>query len=343
MTHGELATRIDSRPAGTREPLLLALAGSETLGRAVAEAAGAEFAVADEREFERGEHKARCPVSVRGRDVAVLHRVHGEVEGTSVNDRLLRLWFLTASVRDAGARSVTVCAPYLPYARKDRRTRARDPLGSRYVAQHFEASGANRIVVIEPHDLAAFENAFRIEAIALPLAPLLLDWLATRAPAGPFAIVSPDVGGTKRAQRLRELLGRRLGLEFGFAFVEKRRASGVLSGELLVGNVDGATCLLLDDLISSGTTLARAAAACRKGGARAAWVAAAHPLFLPEAAGTLSGTAVERILVTDSVPVAAEVAAQLPLETLPLGPYLGATLDRIWRGGSVSELAGLPD
>jgi phosphoribosylpyrophosphate synthetase len=73
------------------------------------------------------------------------------------------------------------------------------------------------------------------------------------------------------------------------------------------------------------------------------WIAAAHPLFLPDAVGTLAGAAVERILVTDSVPVAAEVAAQLPLATLALGPYLGAVLDRVWRGGSVSELAGLPE
>lgn len=325
-----------------QDPLLVTLAGSEGLGRAVAETAGAEFALAEEREFERGEHKARCTVSVRGRDVAVLHRVHGDVEGTSVNDRLVRLWFLTASIRDAGARSVTVCAPYLPYARKDRRTRSRDPLGSRYVAQHFETAGADRILVVEPHDLGAFENAFRIEAIALPLAPLLLGWLANQPPCEPLAIVSPDVGGTKRAQRLRELMARRLGLDLGFAFVEKHRSGGVLSGELLVGKVDGATCLLLDDLISSGTTLARAAAACRKGGARAVWVAAAHPLFLPEAAGVLSGAAADRILVTDSVPVAARMAEALPLETLSLAPYIGAALDRVWRGGSISELAGLP-
>jgi ribose-phosphate pyrophosphokinase len=322
-------------------PLLFALGGSERLGAAVAGAAGVALGAVEEREFERGEHKARPLVSVRGRDTAVLHCVHGDLEGPSANDRLVRLWFFAAAVRDAGARSVTAVVPYLPYSRKDRRTKARDPLGSRYVAQHVEASGIERIVTVEPHNVAAFENAFRIEALALPLAPPLADWVAAQRPAAPLVVVSPDVGGTKRAQQLRELLARRLAVEPGLAFVEKRRSGGVLSGGLLVGEVGAAQCLIVDDLVSSGTTLARAAEACRGAGARALWVAAAHALFLPGAAATLEQSGLERVLVTDSVPVPAALAGRLPLQVLGLGPYLGAVLRRLWYGGSVSELAGI--
>lgn len=322
-------------------PVLFALGGSERLGSAVAAAAGIELAALEEREFERGEHKARPLVGVRSRDVAILHGVHGDLAGPSVNDRLMRLWFFAAAVRDAGARSVTVLVPYLPYSRKDRRTKARDPVGSRYVAQHFEAAGIDRIVTVEPHNVSAFENAFRIEAVALPLAPLVTDWIRAHRRAEPLIVVSPDVGGTKRAQQLRELLARRAGIDSGLAFVEKRRSGGVLSGDLLVGEVRGASCLIVDDLVSSGSTLARAAMACRAGGAREIFVAAAHALFLPAAVDAMGTAAFGRVLVTDSVPVQAEIMTKLPIELLALGPYLGAALSRLWNGGSLSDLAGL--
>lgn len=322
-------------------PLVFALAGSEALGRSIAERANAMLAPHEEREFERGEHKARPLATVRNRDVAIVHAVHGDLGGPTANDRLVRLWLFTAAVRDAGARSITVVVPYLPYSRKDRRTKARDPVGSRYVAEHFEVSGADRIVTVEPHNLAAFENAYRIEAIALPLAPLVVDWVAARAPDGPLAVVSPDVGGTKRAQQLQELLARRLNLAPGLAFVEKRRSGGELRTGLLVGQVAGAHCLLVDDLVSSGSTLASAADACRAAGARSVTVAAAHALFLPPAAHTLAGANFAQLLVTDSVPAAPACAAALPLVVLPLGPYLGEALRRIWSGESVSELAGI--
>jgi ribose-phosphate pyrophosphokinase len=324
-----------------RAPVLFALGGSERLGVAVARVAGVALGAAEEREFERGEHKARPLTAVRGRDVAILHGVHGDVAGPSVNDRLVRLWFFAACVRDAGARSVTALVPYLPYSRKDRRTKARDPVGSRYVAEHFEAAGFDRIIALEPHNVAAFENAFRIEAVALPLAPPVAEWLAARRAEAPLVVVSPDVGGTKRAQQLRELLERRHGVAAGLAFVEKRRSAGVLSGELLVGAVRAAHCLIVDDLVSSGATLARAAEACRAGGARAVSVAVAHGLFLPAATAVLSAAGFERILLTDSVPLPAEPPGPLPLEVLGLAPYLGAALQRIWGGGSLSELAGL--
>jgi ribose-phosphate pyrophosphokinase len=324
-----------------RAPVLFALGGSERLAGAVAAAAGVALGVAEEREFERGEHKSRPLTAVRGRDVAILHGVHGDVAGPSVNDRLVRLWFFAACVRDAGARSVTAIVPYLPYSRKDRRTKARDPVGSRYVAEHFEAAGIDRIVAVEPHNVAAFENAFRIEAVALPLAPPVAGWLAARRSDVPLVVVSPDVGGTKRAQQLRELLARRHGVAAGLAFVEKRRSAGVLSGELLVGEVRGARCLIVDDLVSSGSTLARAAQSCREGGARAVSVAVAHGLFLPAAGDALQGAGFEHVLVTDSVPLPPELAGRLPLEVLGLAPYLGAALRRIFDGGSLSELAGL--
>jgi ribose-phosphate pyrophosphokinase len=269
-----------------------------------------------------------------------LHCVHGDLAGATVNDRLMRLWFFTSAVRDAGASSITVVAPYLPYSRKDRRTQLQDPLGSRYIAEHFEASGATRIVALEPHNVSAFENAFRIETAALPFAPLLVDWIAAQKRVSSLVVVSPDFGGAKRAQLLQEQLERRSGILAGLAVVAKRRHESTVTGGALAGKVSDATCLIVDDLVSSGATLALAAQACRAAGAREMWVAAAHALFLPQAAANMRAAGFARVLVSDSVPISPGSLDGFPVEVLGLGSYLGNALRNLWAGESLADLIG---
>jgi len=135
----------------------------------------------------------------------------------------------------------------------------------RYVAQLFEAVGTDHVLALDAHNLAAFENAFRCPVDHLEAAPLMADELAARVGDVPVSIVSPDIGGAKRAQRLQELLAARLGREVGFAIIDKRRSSGVVSGgDLVVGPVEGRHAVLVDDLIAAGTTLMRAVQSCRK-------------------------------------------------------------------------------
>jgi ribose-phosphate pyrophosphokinase len=311
------------------------------LADAVATRLGVPLGRVEFREFERGEHKSRALDDVEGRRVAVVAALYGEPAGTTANDRLVQLWLFIGSLRDAGAASVTIVAPYMPYMRKDRRTNPRDPLNARYLAQLFEAAGAGRLVAVEPHNLPAFENAFRIPTVPLPLAPLLADWVEASLRDAPLMVVSPDVGGVKRAQELRALLGARGLPAAGLAFFEKRRSRDVVSGEAIVGDVRGSACLIVDDLIASGGTLARAARACREQGATAVYAAAAHALFVPGTAGKLGDAGLDRLLVTDSIPVAEETARQLPLELLPLAPYLGEVLRCLWSGGPVERVTEL--
>jgi len=329
-----------AQPLPAATPLLFALAGSEGLGAAVAAALGTALAPHEEREFERGEHKSRPLASVRRRDVTVIHQVHGDLAGTTANDRLVRLWLFLAALRDGGAGALTVVVPYLPYSRKDRRTKSNDPVSTRYVAQLFEAVGAGCLVCVEPHNLAAFENAFRIPTLPLPLAPLVADWLAARVPPGPLTIVSPDIGGVKRAQQLAAVLAARGRGQVGLAFMEKRRSAGVVGGETLVGET-ASTCLLVDDLASSGGTLARAAARCRERGATYVVGAVAHALLTPDAPAALAAASFDTLLATDSVPVPAALRPACGLETLPLAPYLAAALRCLWRGESLAELTGI--
>ena len=320
-------------------PLLFALRGSEPLGAKIAQHLGIRLAAHEEREFEDGEHKARPLENVRGRCCYVLHALHGDASH-SANDKLNRLLFFIATLKDASAARVSAVVPYLAYARKDRKTKPRDPVTMRYVAQLFEAMGADALLVLEVHNPAAFQNAFRRPAEQLESAGLFVRPMADQLDPGEVAVVSPDAGGVKRAALFREKLSQVLGRPVSMGFVEKYRSAGVLSGELLVGEVAGRQVLLFDDLISSGQTLLRAAAACRAQGAAGVWAAAAHGLFNADALQRLGAGPIDRIFVSDSVDVTGVRGTPLEarLEVMSCAALLGEAIRRSHEGGSIVEL-----
>ena len=319
-------------------PLIFAPQASGEFGRRVAAAAGTALSPMEEREFEGGEHKTRPLVSVRGRDVCVVQSLSGDAAG-SANDRLCRLLFFVAGLKDCGAARVTACVPFLAYGRKDRRTKERDPVTLRYVAQLFEAVGTDHVLALDAHNLAAFENAFRCPVDHLEAAPLMADHLARTVVDAEVVIVSPDIGGAKRAQRLQELLSARLGREVGFAIVDKRRSSGVVSGgDLVVGPVDGRHAVLVDDLVSAGTTLMRAVQACRRAGARRVDAFATHGVFEPEARQLLGPDGPEQLVVTDSILPTRLADDGGRLVVLEASALMGEAIRRIAAGGSVVAL-----
>ena len=287
--------------AGGHGPVLFALGASQAFAQRVADRLDMSLAPHEEREFEDGQHKIRPLVNVRGRDVYVLHSLHGD-DRRSVNDKLCRLLFFLGAVRDASAGTVTAVVPFLCYSRKDRKTKPRDPVTTRYVAALFEAMGVDRVVTLDVHNLAAFQNAFRCGTEHLEARELFADHIAPALGSGSAAVVSPDVGGVKRAERFRESLERRLEQPVGRAFVEKYRSQDVVRGETLVGDVTDRIAILLDDMISSGGTIARAARACRSAGASAVWAAASHGVFTVDTNEALSDDAVDRVFVLDTIP-----------------------------------------
>ncbi|HJU84709.1 MAG TPA: ribose-phosphate diphosphokinase [Holophagaceae bacterium] len=281
---------------------LFSLEPDAAFSAALADCLGEPLSPHEDREFEDGEHKLRPLVDPRGQDVYVLHSLHGGPRD-SPHDKLCRLLMFIATLGDHGAARVTAVVPYLAYARKDRRTKPFDPVNLRYVAQLFEAVGTAQVLALEVHNVAAFQNAFRCPAVHLEAHPAFDGIAFTLAEEGPLAVASPDPGGVKRAQLWRESLERHLGQEVGFAMVDKRRSAGIVSSRHLVaGDVAGRAVLLLDDLIASGGTMARAAEALRQAGAREVVACAAHGLFVGPAAEELSTEALGRIFITDSVP-----------------------------------------
>jgi ribose-phosphate pyrophosphokinase len=266
----------------------------------------------EERGFEDGEHKARPLLNVRGCDAFVIHALYGE-PGESANDKLCRLLFFCAALRDAGAKRVTAVVPYLCYARKDRRTKPNDPITTRYLAALFEAVAIDQVITVEVHNLAAFENAFRCPTRHIDMAPLLAAHFARLLDGAAVVAVSPDAGGAKRVEQFRRELEQLSGHDVGSAYVEKYRSGGVVTGGLLAGDVRGKVAVIVDDMISTGNTLVRAAKACQAAGAERIFAAAAHGLFIDGAGELLSFPGFERIVVSDTVPpfrLRSEVAAR---------------------------------
>jgi ribose-phosphate pyrophosphokinase len=318
---------------------MFAMRSGRAFGERVAARIGVALAAHEELEFEWGQHKARPLESVRGKDVYVVQSLHGDPE-QSANDKLCRLLFFLGALRDADAGRITAVVPFLCYSRKERKTKPRDPVTTRYVAALFEAVGIDRFVTLEVHNLAAYQNAFRCRTEHLEAHKLFADFFAGALGDGEVVVVSPDVGGIKRADRFREFLAHRLGRQVPGAFVEKRRSAGVVSGDALVGDVSGATVLLVDDMISGGTTMARAAETCRKAGARDVRAAAAHGAFVPSASRLLADAPISRVAVLDHIePFALDpalVSAKLTL--LDAAGLVGEAIRRLHAGGSLVAL-----
>lgn len=299
-------------------PLVFALPPSKPLARAT----GLTLAPFELRRFDDGEHKIRPLVSVRGCDVYIVCSLHGN-GGESVNDRLCRLLFFAGAIRDAGAGRITVVAPYLCYSRKDRRTNPRDPVTTRYVARMVESAGVDRIVTLDVHNRAAFENAFRIPTEHLEANPLFAARCRTLGQR--LAVVSPDPGGFHRAEALRDMLESTAGAPVELAMLGKHRKGGVVRSEAFVGNVDGRVAVIVDDMIVTGTTLARAAEACKLRGATAVHAMATHGMFAMNASTVLGTSLIDSVTITDSV--TADRVDLANLSVISIAPLLARTIN----------------
>ncbi len=318
--------------------LLFSLDPDSSLAPALAAELAAVISPHEDRAFEDGEHKLRPLVDPRGADAYVITSLYGDLQD-SPHDKLCRLLIFLATLREHGAARVTAVLPYLAYARKDRQTQPFDPVTLRYVAQWLEAAGLAQLIVLEAHNLAALQNAFRCPTWHLQAHHAFDAAVPDRVGDRPLAVASPDPGGVKRAQLWRESLALQLARPVGFAMVDKRRSAGVVrSDPLVAGDVAGMAVLLLDDLIASGDTMRRAALALREAGASEVIACAAHGLFTGPAPDALADPAVAQVWVTDSVPsfrldAAAPVRTKLHIvSAAPLfAQAIKASRDAWWR------------
>lgn len=292
----------------------------------------------EERDFEDGEHKIRPLETVRNRDIFVVQSLNGS-DGLHTNDKLVRLLFLLASLRDAGAARIHVVAPYLCYSRKDRRTKPHDPVTTRYVAQLFEAVTIDTMVTMDVHNRAAFENAFRCPTVHLSAREAFIDYLIPELGNRDITVASPDIGGVKRAELFRESLESRLERPVGSAFMEKHRSRGEVSGSAVVGDIRHRTVLILDDLIAGGSTMQRAAEAFRDQGAEDVLAIATHAVFSHDTWEKLASPALSRVILGNTItPALPSKALKTKVALVDITAGIAETINALREGRDVTDL-----
>ncbi len=327
-------------PDTRSDPVIFSLNSGRAFATRVSQHLSLPLGEHEEREFEDGEHKIRPLQSVRNRDVYVVQSVYGDRQ-QSLNDRLVRLLFLLAVLRENGAARVTAVIPYLCYSRKERKTKPRDPVTSRYLAQLFEAVGIDRMVTLDVHNHAAFQNAFRCHSEHLSAHGPLIDHFLPQLQGRSVTVASPDIGGVKRAEQFREALVGRLGQPVAHAFMEKHRSKDLVTGSAVVGDVVDRTVLIVDDLIAGGGTMKRAAEAFRRQGAAEVFTLATHGVFATAAAEALGSAAISRVAVTNSIPLPPGLDTgpfQDRLAIIDIAPLVGEAIRRMHDGNSLTEL-----
>jgi len=275
-------------------------------------------------QFPDGETAVRLDEPVRGREVFL-------VQPTSppVNDHLMELLTFADACRRSAAARITAVVPYFGYARADKRHGRRQPITASLVAQLMQAAGVDHVVTLDLH-AAQIEGFFHIPVDSLTAVPTLCHALGDRMPSG-AVVVSPDTGRVSMATEF----ARRLGCSV--AILHKRRTSGTETEMTrLVGDVRGRSCLIIDDMISTGGTIVRAVEALLAAGALPEiTVAATHGLFVGEARAKLSHKAISEVFVTDSVAVDRSWPT---LRVVSIAPLVAAAIRQVLAGGSLGDL-----
>lgn len=297
-------------------PVLLAGSSHPALAADLASELSLPLGACATRRFPDGELDLELSEDVRGAEVFIVQSLHAPA-----GEHLLELAMLADAAHRGGAASVTGVIPYLGYARHDRRVTGREPLGARVVAELLAAGRVNRLVCLDLHSRAV-EGCFPNPVEHADAGPLLSAAVKSRLPS-PAVVISPDLGAVKRA----EAFARPLGLPV--AVVHKQRLSGAeVQAHGIVGDVKGLHAIIVDDMISTGGTLAEAARAVLAHGALApVTVVASHGLFTGPADERLKALPLARVIVTDSVPGPANPS--FPLERVRSAPALAQVIARL--------------
>ncbi len=276
--------------------------------------------------FPDGEIEMKVLEDVRGSDVYVLQSTC-----SPVNENLMELLILIDCLRRASAERITAVVPYFGYARQDRKAEGRVPISAKLVANLITAAGATRALSVDLH-APQIQGFFDIPMDHLYAAPVLLDYFK-RLNLKDVTVVSPDVGGIKMARAYAKRLNADL------AIVDKRR-SGPTETEVMhvIGEVGGRNVILVDDMISTGTSICEASRACRKNGAKDIYLCATHAVLAGKAVEKLSKAPIKEIVVTDTIPLDGKDKELPNLRVLTIANLVGEAIRRIHHSESISSI-----
>ena len=306
--------------------MIFALNSNVPLAQKIADRVGVPLSKSSVERFSDGEIQINIDETVRGKDVYL-------VQSTSkpVNDNLMELLIMIDAVRRASARTINIVMPYYGYARQDRKTRAREPITAKLVADMLQAAGADRILSLDLH-APQIQGFFDIPVDNLMGAPLLADYFLRNGLEKDAVVVSPDHGGVTRARKLAEFLGCPI------AIVDKRRPKANVAEVMnIIGNVKGKRAIIIDDMIDTAGTITLAAQALIDAGATEVYASAAHAVLSGPAIKRLNDAPIKNLVLTDSINQPAEKKLDKML-LVSVGPLMGDAIKCIQNHEALSPL-----
>ena len=280
-------------------------------------------------EFANGEIFVRFEESVRGCDAFVI-----QCHSAPINQWVMEQLIMVDALKRASAKRITVIMPFYPYARQDKKHRGREPISARLIADLFKTAGADRIMTVDLHT-AQIQGFFDGPVDHLWAMALLAEHVRAKYGAEPLTVVSPDSGRTKLAEKWADAMGG-----VPLAFIHKTRDPRVpnqVVSNRVVGEVQGRTCVLIDDMIDTGGTIAGAVKLLRDDGAKDVVIAATHGVLSDPASERLAQSGAKEVIVTNTLPIGEE--KRFPqLTVLSIAPLLATTIRAVFENGSVTGL-----
>ncbi|AQQ51717.1 ribose-phosphate diphosphokinase [Planococcus lenghuensis] len=313
---------------GSTKLKIFSLNSNEPLAAEIAAEVGLPLGRCSVNRFSDGEIQINIEESIRGYDVFI-------VQSTSkpVNENLMELLIMIDAVKRASARTVNVVIPYYGYARQDRKARSREPITAKLVANLLETAGATRVVVLDLH-APQIQGFFDILIDHLLAVPLLSDYFKKQSGINldDVIIVSPDHGGVTRARKMADRL------KAPIAIIDKRRPRPNVAEVMnIVGNVEGKTAILIDDIIDTAGTITIAADALIKNGAKEVYACCSHPVLSGPAMQRIDDSPIKELVVTNSIYLPADERSA-KIKQLSVASLLAETIARVYEQKSVSSL-----
>jgi ribose-phosphate pyrophosphokinase len=284
-------------------------------------------------DFASGEMRCRFGESVRGSDVFII-QTHAQADGRSVNDSLMEQLIMVDAAKRASAKRITAVCPFYGYARQDRKAEGREPITAKLVADMMAAAGVDRLVSVDLHS-GQIQGFFDGPVDHLTAMPVLVEYVRENC-GGDVVIVAPDAGRVKVAERFANHVGGEL------AIVHKRRVKGatnMVEAREVVGEVDGRTCVIVDDMIDTAGTICSAAQLLADRGADDVIALATHGVLSDPATDRLKNSVISRVVITDTVPLPEERRID-KIEVLSVAGIIADALDAVFEDTSVSEIFG---
>jgi len=311
-----------------REWVILSGLANRPLAEKICEKLGKTLGKAELRRFSDGEVFVEIKENVRGRDVYLIQSTC-----RPVNDTLMELLIMIDALKRASAKDITAVVPYYGYGRQDRKVAPRTPISAKLVADLLTTAGATRVVAMDLH-AGQIQGFFNIPFDNLFSSPVLFEYITREMPGKDnLVIVSPDAGGVERARAFAKRL------DASVAMVDKRRtAPNVAKAMNIIGDVEGKVAIILDDMIDTAGTLTEAADAVLQKGAISVFAAATHGVLSGPAIERIQKSHVEKVIITDTIPLSPEAAACGKIVQLSVADVLAEAIHRIHNYDSVSSL-----